>query len=336
MATRMLGRYRLPHPIAMQPGCSDMSVSAAFGAFAGSLTLPRLTWDGESPGVAAPSAYESLPDVAKRRLAESRTPGSPSWGRVTNHRVTGEVERWWVHAVLLDDDATAEQFSYLPGNRSGETGTPTGPFVDSALDSVDPWFERVAQWIEVRSDHDMGIHGGLGRSHVRGRGLTLVTVEDARVSLPAESRTLLVAGSTTRPLSPEVWRSVVTCASRGEDPTDEQLLLADARAALRRQQFRRAVIDAGTAVEVVIQRRVHVLLEGEDQWIGKALNFNTRSLGWLVDKVGEPLGLPADVRKKLVEPRNDAVHRNISPERGRAEEAVRMAETTVGGLTSYS
>src|ERR1700712_4226801 len=75
------------------------------------------------------------------------------------------------------------------------------------------------------------------------------------------------------PLSQTRWNRLVMLAGAGTQPEIEHLLLRDARSAQMRGRFRRAVLDAATAIEIALYR---LLKEGHRQ---------DRSRSWAMRKL---------------------------------------------------
>lgn len=127
-------------------------------------------------------------------------------------------------------------------------------------------------------------------------------------------------------------------ATRGPPPT-EWLLIRDGRIAHRHGSTRRAVIDAGTAVELAITELLRVRLHDVNQEVFEQLLAGHRMLGartTLLQKLGGTL--PADTRAKLVEPRNRATHLGTNPAPEESREALLIASQIVESaypLTSF-
>jgi hypothetical protein len=79
-----------------------------------------------------------------------------------------------------------------------------------------------------------------------------MTGEDGIPSLPAQSNRGTLIAYRFEPLNLGQLRKVLTESNAGRRPDDAHLLLRDGRAALRRGGPRRAVIDAGSAVEITL------------------------------------------------------------------------------------
>lgn len=126
-------------------------------------------------------------------------------------------------------------------------------------------------------------------------------VSHAATARPPISITIHTGAASERTVDAEVQIRAATKAGIEEVPMVLELL-ASARMAARRGDCRRALIDAGTAVEGALTQ----LLELPSD--------HRKTLGCLVDDAeNKGFTMPADTKTALVHPRNDAVHRGLSP-----------------------
>jgi len=122
---------------------------------------------------------------------------------------------------------------------------------------------------------------------------------------------------------------VFALGSRGWEPPLEWQLISSARGALYTANWRRAVIDAGTAAELAVTSRIETLTGGVDSRIQSALLSAYQMLGKRSELVGKLGGkLPDRFKDSLIEPRNSAVHRGVvTPDE--AHTAIAAAVTVV-------
>ncbi len=108
-------------------------------------------------------------------------------------------------------------------------------------------------------------------------------------------------------------------ANRGDAVPQEHLLLRDARAALFRDEFRKALIDAVTAAEVALGRGIRERLDGladRPELIDRVLKNATGVLMVfdLYSVLGKPPSMSRErVMDRLAEKRNKAVHGGVVP-----------------------
>lgn len=307
---------------------SGMEILAKIGAADAVIGLPRLVWRDERPVVEAPTVVCSDPFAWQGLLKRSENE-TIDWGKAAAWKLAGpSVQCWWAKAITLRWAVTSDDIQYSE-TTSGRRGSPVGPLVDSLFGAVDEWYLLLSKWIEAIGPFDMGLHGRLPDSSIAGEGLELLALEDGVTSIPAGPRWLSVMGGIRRGLTPDEWQLAVKQASAGDAPPEEYALLSDARAALRRHQHRRAVIDAGTAVELALMRQLEASLAGLENGTRRALMAEHRTLGRLVDVIKRIAELPADILPNLVTLRNKAAHKNMDPGREGAERAVAIGEDVV-------
>jgi hypothetical protein len=124
-------------------------------------------------------------------------------------------------------------------------------------------------------------------------------------------------------------RKAVELANARSRPSDAHILLRDARAAARRGSCRRAVIDAGGAVEMTLAAHNR-----------RAVGVRPRpgvmpTLGWYVrqSKIIKATGLAERaLLDDLVAPRNDAIHQNRAPSHADTRTALATAQAVLTAL----
>lgn len=206
-------------------------------------------------------------------------------------------------------------------------GHPQGPLVGQLFSEVDLWFDRVRTWVEAMADQDADITSPLAYLATPGGGLTIITSESETISLPATANLITVTLPDDEAITLPKFRKAVGQANAGRVPSDAHVLLRDGRAALRRGQFRRAVIDAGSATEVTLA-----------DFNRRATRVNTGSrpptLGWYVRQpaIASGASLPANTKLDLVDIRNKAIHENRMPTRAETATAISIAAQVVNRL----
>ena len=134
------------------------------------------------------------------------------------------------------------------------------------------------------------------------------------------------------PVTPGCWKEILRCAGRGSRPLPEALLIRDARAALARKQYRRAVIDAGTSTDMSL----HVLFTQwcrqtpggpADELYRLASRWTMGSMGDFLKKIGVQYGT---LTKTTIDIRNQAAHNaNVAPTQAEAELMLKAAITAL-------
>jgi len=195
--------------------------------------------------------------------------------------------------------------NYLHGR-----GHPTGRTIEEFFDDVGGWVDCLAEWLEVVSTQDANRLGPRREALVHGEGVELWTVDDGILSLPARPNRISITLADDQPISSVMWRRLVELASDRRSVPQCHRLLIDARAWVRRNEQRRAVIDAGTAAELALNRLFDEKLEPLEEGLRSAIKGEHRTLGRLIEVTADLLPIQREDLKHLVETRNGAVHRN--------------------------
>jgi len=225
--------------------------------------------------------------------------------------------------------------NYLHGR-----GHPIGGAVEQLFVHIDGWFERLILWVRIFMDQDVDVDVESSLVSMIGRNLEVLTIDGETVSLPRRANSIRINMLEVEALDERHWRRVLELASTGSSPPVEYSLARSARIQLRVHQYRRAVIDAATAVDVVLTDLLHANLANLPSGLQTTLNRSDQTLGWLVDTLNNARGLPSsitnvatqlpsDLKTGLVTVRNDVMHRNVTPTHEEAARAVAIAAEVV-------
>jgi hypothetical protein len=333
--------YRLPVGLIFEASCLGISVPVQIAGLEGELSLPAYAIHPASNPYIVPPAREYLPPLAARYLLDRDDPNDPlAWGLVTSWNAeTQEVIHAKIGALLFrfrQVEAEGIRYSnYLDGR-----GNPIGGAVERLFAHIDAWFERVRLWVRVLIDQDVDEDVEASLVSMMGKDLEVLTIEGDTVSLPRRANSMRVNMLEVEALNEEHWRHILALASAGSLPPVEYLLIGSGRIQLRAHQYRRAVIDAATAVDVVLTDLLQTNFSGLPPGIQSTLNQDKQTLGWLVDVlngaralppsvVATAAHLPSDLKTGLVTIRNDVMHRNRTPSYSEAERTVAIAGEVV-------
>jgi hypothetical protein len=323
----MLGLFRLPAPLGVTAGCFGKRFNVKIGSFAGSAILPCVVWADIGPNVTAPSV-KSVDQKYIERYAKTATEGESDchfWGNASEwHARKNVLMSAHIGAIVLDFKVARGAIAYS-GQIDGRM-RPMSAEITNLFHEIDEWFDRVRTWVEVAVDQDADPLNPLPNVWVRGYGLQVFTVDGETVSLPESNRTIQVLRNSYDPINLPTLRKSFKYANSGDAPSDAHLLLRDSKAQCRRGHFRRAVIDAGPAVEITLSdfnRRVTHVNVG-----------NGQPLGWYVgqSKIAARAKLPTNTKKDLVELRNKAIHENVMPSHNEAILALELAQKIVNSI----
>ncbi|WP_448620059.1 hypothetical protein [Geodermatophilus sp. URMC 65] len=321
-AVTLIGWYELPSVLTLTPKCFGESIHVKIAGRSGELLLPEVVWNGEEPQVVAPT----LPAKAVQYVEHHGGLRRAGWGKVSQWNPAAKVVlKAHVSAVALRFPAARADVSY--SEYSEGRGRPQGELVDSLFASIDDWFEGLRTWVEVKSDQDLDSDHPLREVRVPGRSLGVVADESGQLSLPATASRITINARDDEPLTLPLLRRAVQLANEAAMFDDAHLLLRDSRAAVRRGQYRRAAIDAGSALELTLADFNRTVTKLSLHRPGRP-----PTLGTYVKKIGAQAGLPANVKQDVVQLRNDAIHNNKTPTRAESDLAVALVSSVVNRL----
>jgi hypothetical protein len=316
----------LPFDLLVDAACLGASIPTSIAGISGELLLPTIQWvkdwDGDRPYLQGPE----LSDAGGARLKQT----------VEELHLWGSVDAWRTNARTVDSASLGAflfrcmvaandiQYSeYLYGR-----GHPQGVLVDKLYSEIDTWLDDLRSWLEIKTGQDLDPIDPLRTVIVPGDGCQLWTEEGDTTSLPASANHVNVIrySASLNAASIGELKGAVNLVAKGTTPSAAHTLLRDARAAALRQSRRRALIDAGAAVELTLK-------------VFNAVHTHVRftkleTLGALVGstKISRAAHLPANTFKDLVKVRNRAMHYNITPSPAETQVAVQLAQKIVQKL----
>lgn len=215
-----------------------------------------------------------------------------------------------IHTVLFKVPCNARvNWDISTDQAGGEDLTNLGQEIHAWLDSFITWI-----WGMTSQSLDKN-HPDPKMIHRNSTNMLQVVTGTDRSSHPAiaSSSDPIIIDFDGHPCSERaVNRDVVAIAAARADNTPPAIieLLASARMFCRRGDRRRAIIDAGAAAEAALTRL-------------SSSPSGRETLGMLVNNSSI---VPADAMNNLVNPRNDAVHRNIAPPFDVTNRAIEIVE----------
>ncbi len=322
----MTAVYKLPASLNVSAGCFGKSIRVRIGNRDGKAFLPSLEWSGDTPSVKSPTMPPAIRERVEHRIAATQEGWErvQYWGGVSGwHPGRRTISSAHISAVVMEFKVPVEDITYseyLYGR-----GHPQGAIIQALFSEIDPWFERVRTWVEAAVDQDADPDNPIITATSPGQGLMVMTEDNGVISLPASSFTIIANLVQYEALKLPLLRRIVNQANSGAMPSDVHLLIKDSRAALRRNHFRRAVIDAGSAVELALvdfnSRVTHV----------SPASGRLPTLGWYVNRpaIARGAGVPANTTTDLVQVRNNAIHQNRVPSRDETVLALDLAKGIV-------
>lgn len=270
------------------------------------------------PGVVLPTVIGGLPvsvhlpvDEGQVHLFRPHVLGwLPAEPKYTSHDDPDDdrPDSPWGWVTVNDDPpkrvlAVARFVLVLPGVESAGAKTTTRALLDGFAD----WFECLRSWCEVLTNQDLdhraprpsvtvpghGWEAWVGGEHHHPFGGVRFNFRDGN------------------PLTRDQLAGIVDLAGRSVMPANEQLLLRDSRAALDRGQFRRSVVDAGTAMEMSLHKILRAVCAADSSPVADHYEKLAErwTLGPLVSNLAHVCELPDGLTSEAVGLRNRVIHK---------------------------
>ncbi|MCK5929166.1 MAG: hypothetical protein KAG80_13310 [Nocardioides sp.] len=196
---------------------------------------------------------------------------------------------------------------------------------------VTPWFDNVRTWVEIITGQDLDPNHRVYDANPVGAGLTFIEPpNDSALGVQ-------ISTSSVRPLRASEWSRILELVRDGVEPPPEEVLSRDARAAQRRGADRRAVIDAATALEIVLGRHVRSLIDQLPENQQKRIT-DRAALGdyiSIAEHSGLQLAVDVDRLRWVSKLRNEAAHRGLAPTNWDAGTAVQLVIDFLGAHGPY-
>lgn len=259
--------------------------------------------------------------------------GAPAIEGVADHpQLAGEDVHWAIeHGAFIAESLQPAVALYRIAitDVTGPTYEHKSWFTPEAqlAEYISAWFDDVRTWVEMITGQDLDPNHRVYDAELVGEGLTFIEP-------PSEGPAgLRLTTPRVRPLRAAEWAGVLQLVSQGKEIPLEEQLSRDARAAQRRGADRRAVIEAATALEIVLGRYVREHADELPEKQRKRIDDET-SLGKYISIVEasrlKGLAVPVDQLKWLNKLRNDAAHRGLAPSNWDAGDAVQVMINFLG------
>lgn len=323
----LCGAYRFPASIGVTASCLGRRYPVQIGQQRGSLRLPNLVWGQgrwgkDAPSLTAPAMQlGSAVDERITRIA-TRAEQPPQdvldyWGMVGSHNPKlRTIQAAFVGAGVLSFTTPASGLTYLDYLHG--LGSARGPALDDLFSSIDRWFDVLRTWTELFVNQDLDIDHPLRNGGTPGSGLEVFTFDGSELSLPGGNNVINVIVREIKALSLRRFQRAIRQANADTMPDDAWLLLRDAFGSHRRLRYRRAVIEAGTAVEIT-------LADFNNRVTKLKAKGGPPTLGWYARKLKTSAKLPSNVKRDLVDIRNAAIHQNEIPSHEQSWTAIGLA-----------
>jgi hypothetical protein len=306
------------------PECLDQSYESRAGCFPMTVRLPRLDQRQDAHNLLAPfSQFRTEQDAGD--AAEARYPGDSEWGCLQSW---DDPDNW--ENTVIPTSAVVERLRFVTEGAADDDDQFHHTRDHIRWDQAD-WWSRLADWIGVLSSQDL-IEFGKQRRIRRSFEQASMWIADPKCGQEPGFASLHIPDIrpySGEPLTKEQLTRCMTLTGEAKRPPEAWLMLRDARSLLRSAEYRRAVLDAGTAAELALTSMLDTYLSvNSSPHVAEALMDDTKMLGRLCKIVKKllPGALPDKFQARVIDPRNDAAH-------GVKEITKDVAETAIATTT---
>ncbi len=282
------------------------------------LKLPRPAEGARPSALAAPVVADAASDYVERLR------GDDPWGTAWVFGEDGEPLEAYINLSVVEFDVPA-QLSTDARRQLSRGGA----------DVMDRWLHGFVDWLEVFG----GIHWvDRPTEHTWFVNLAVDRRSDSAGWLNPYD--VLHAGTYIEPLSVSqgTWSDAVERTNADKEPGIDHLILRDARSALLTADYRKASVDASTALEVALAGAARNRL-GDDAPTASVerLLKGVNGLMGLIDLVEAlQIDVPVSrsmVQKRVAEPRNGVVHLGEAPTEAPVRAAIEVAQQVLLALS---
>ncbi len=275
--------------------------------------------------------------------------GRPAWTYRTfrNTERNAEIDdanfEWGVTAGFHDepDGTQAPDYARLRRWRF-ETTIKTTKFVSDFgnarakfVRELEAWWSLASSWISIFTKQD-SVQIGKAGTGIRVGPIVMWCGDESgwRVNPSVETSRSLTNDQGAVSLDHATLKGCMTLTANATKPPDEWAFIRDARALVKAQQFRRAVIDAGTAAELAMTSLIDPTLTGMNLLQRERIFEKNRGLWELSNLMVERNAgtRPVRLQQDLAEPRNKAAHDGAALNEAKANAAVAVATDLVEQL----
>ncbi|AYM41164.1 hypothetical protein [Mycobacteroides chelonae] len=280
------------------------------------VTLPRFNYDLQ---LVAPEWHANATNPADLKEQE----GDFKWGVITAWEnapdgsqlpITARVDRWRIEFLV----------EFPAGASFSSTAW-------SAMEEIDEWWELFSSWLEIITSHNISTRRTSGG--IRAEPIWIWDASDlvSRRNAGVARSGQVYNQTAGAPVDVTTLEACMRLAADGQPPPDMWMFIRDARALIARGDFRRAVIDAGTAAELAMTEILDQDLAAADTVLHDALIGRSRTLegrSKLMRELGAGL-VPTNFKNDLQEPRNKAAHSGVPQTLASATKALEVATNLV-------
>lgn len=198
------------------------------------------------------------------------------------------------------------------------------------IEQFPAWSSRLSDWIEVLTSDDLNAaHPLYAGDHSLWVSAAWIHPKGTGIDYSFINPQLTLHGSNGKnSMDANLWTRAIHAANNNREIPEIWALIRDARAAQRRDLGRRAVLDAGTSAELIIEKnlRRRLLRSNSQPFVDKIMKGT-----WQVSRRVElmkslRMWFPQNFEVHLLQLRNNVVHKNARVTTSEAKHAVDAAE----------
>lgn len=276
-----------------------------------SITLPHYDFDVPL----APPVWECsalTPDDKEEQELSLKWGVIKDWDTTTDGRqvpTTARVDRWRFETIIQVPQG--ESFSQAAW---------------SVMPEVDDWWALFRSWLEILTSRNIATRPTAG--DIRSEPIWIWECSAAKTRRnPGVARSWPLYDHVWPPIDDPTLEACMKLAALREPPPDMWLFIRDARALIDSGDYRRAVIDAGTAAELAMTEILDQDLAATGSVLREALLARSRTLEGRA-KLMKDLGagcVPTTFKADLQNPRNKAAHGGVRQTLNGARKALAIA-----------
>jgi len=326
MPTPYLNILIFPRSLQFRNRSLGVRRNIVIGNVRASVVLPR----ANNAQIGAPFSQLLPPRVSNVSYAEkvhghvhqNDGEGTLRWGGYFSYNIKDPINTAVasVHAAILS----------ISPKQNGQTRS-LQAVADECMEHLPAWSSRLTDWIEILTGEDLSAVHPVSATLMPERWTSTAWIHGSGSELDyafVNPPVVLMGSDGKNAMDEKIWSTAIAAANAGRNIPDVWALIRDARAANLRDNRRRAVLDAATAAELIVDQQLRSELLRNN-----SLGFvdNLLKGAWQVSRRIEimkalSMWLPVGLEAKLTSVRNKVVHSNQAVTRAQAEAAVEVAE----------
>lgn len=307
------GHFACGSGIYVTADCLDKTYASQTASHEMLVSLPSV-----GPGLLEPPPFFA---VAASPSDERKTVEEIRWGIVDN----------WIDrpdGAQIPTDARVERLAFALELEAADL-KPLSQERLAAMREVDVWWTLFASWVSLFTSQD--VTHSTARSGMQGGPVWTWECDQGLRRKPSSNTSWPIRHEPPNLLDHVTLEACMELSASGDRPPDEWLFIAEARSLVNTGDYRRAVIDAGTAAELAMTEILDQYFATTETALRDAVLSRSRTLEGRATVIKElkAATIPSDFTTGLKNPRNRAAHGGEQSTRDTAVKAIRVAAEIV-------